>query len=312
MTIARRLAAGGCLFGAALLSATAGTASAQQAVAARTATVAPAQAPAIAFTFDDIPAHGPLPPGQSRVDVIRSIAAALTAQKVPAFGFLNAGFGGDDPTSPAAIATWRRAGLPLGNHTYSHGNLDTLGADAFAQDVIRNEAPLATAAGTGHDWHWFRYPFLSEGRAPATRDATRAMLHSRGYKAAAVTMGFGDFLWNPVYATCAARRDDIAIRKLEDSFLADARSNAIAARAQAKAQMGRDIPYVLLMHVGAFDARMLPRLIALYRSMGFRFVTLAEAEADPFYAAATDLSLPGPTPSLATPALPGPPAGLCQ
>ena len=270
------------------------------------------QPPVIAVTFDDIPAHGPLPPGVSRVDVIRDIARALTEAKVPAFGFLNGGFGLDDPTSLAAIAAWRRAGLPLGNHSYSHGNLDKLGAPAFAADVIRNEAPLAAAAGKGQDWHWFRYPFLAEGSDPATREATRAMLHARRYRVAAVTLGFGDFLWNPVYADCAAGGDAAAIARLERRFLDDARADALARRAQAHRQVGRDVPYVLLMHVGAFDARMLPRLIALYRSMGFRFVTLAQAEADPFYAAATDLSRPGPTPSLATPALPGPPAGLCR
>ncbi len=268
-------------------------------------------APAIAVTFDDIPAHGPLPPGVSRLDVVRAITDALVAAKVPAFGFLNAGFGADDPAAPLATAAWRRAGFPLGNHGYSHLNLDTVGADAFAVDVIRNEASLAAAAGSGADWHWFRYPFLAEGTVPATRDAIRAMLHARGYRAAAVTMGFGDYAWNPPYAACAAKQDAAAIARLEASFLADARAAALAARARAKAQVGRDIPYVLLMHVGAFDARMLPRLLALYRDMGFRFISLPEAERDPFFAAATDLSRPGPMPSLPTPALPGPPAGLC-
>jgi len=278
---------------------------------ARHARVAKPAAPVIAFTFDDIPAHGPLPPGVSRLDVVRAITRALSEAKVPAFGFLNAGFGLGDPSAPLATAAWRKAGFPLGNHGYSHLNLDTVGADVFAADVIRNEAPLADAAGPGADWHWFRYPFLAEGRAPSTREAIRAMLYARGYRAAAVTMGFGDYLWNPPYAACATRQDAAGIAGLEASFLADARAAALAARARAKAQVGRDVPYVLLMHVGAFDARMLPRLIALYREMGFRFVSLPEAERDPFFAAATDLSRPGPTPSLPTPALPGPPAGLC-
>jgi peptidoglycan/xylan/chitin deacetylase (PgdA/CDA1 family) len=271
--------------------------------------------PAIALTFDDIPAHGPLPPGQSRSDVIRDITAALAAAKAPAFGFLNGGSGLDTPEDAArAIAAWRGAGLPLGNHSYSHGNLESLGATAFAADVARNEAPLAAAA-KGTDWHWFRYPFLSEGSTPLVREAARATLKVAGYRIAAVTMSFGDFLWNPVYAACAAKRDTAAIARLETSFLADARGAALASRARAKAQLGRDIPYVLLMHVGAFDARMMPRLLDLYRSMGFRFVTLQDAQADPYYAPATDLSRPGPTPSLAgppaTPALAGPPAGLC-
>jgi len=34
------------------------------------------------------------------------------------------------------------------------------------------------------------------------------------------------------------------------------------------------------MHIGAFDAHMLPRLLALYKANGFRFVTLSEAAKD--------------------------------
>jgi len=270
--------------------------------------------PTIALTFDDIPAHGPLPPGETRVGIIRKIATALKRAGAPAFGFLNAGFGLDDPTSTAATAAWRAAGLPLGNHGYSHYDLDRVGATAFAADVARNEAPLAAAAG-GTDWHWFRYPFLSEGKSSAIRDATRTDLKARGYRVAAVTMGFDDFKWNQPYAICTGRADRRGIAALETSFLADARTAARNARTRAHAVAGRDIPYVLLMHVGAFDAHMMPRLLDLYRRMGFRFVTLPTAQADPFYAAANDLSLPGPTPSLARPAalpLAGPAPGLCS
>ncbi|RMB28361.1 lysophospholipase L1-like esterase [Sphingomonas sp. PP-F2F-G114-C0414] len=271
--------------------------------------------PAIALTFDDIPAHGPLAPGQTRADVIRGITTALAAARAPAFGFMNAGFGLDNPAdAAAAIAAWRTAGLPLGNHTYSHGDLAKVGASAFVADIVRNEAPLARVA-KGTDWHWFRYPFLSEGKSIADRDAVRNALKARGYRVAAVTMSFDDYNWNPPYAACAAKRDPAAIATLETGYLAAARTAALASRARAKAQLGHDIPYVLLMHVGAFDARMLPRLLSLYASMGFRFVTLAEAETDPYYAAATDLTRPTASPSLqgppSVPAPVGPPAGLC-
>jgi hypothetical protein len=46
------------------------------------------------------------------------------------------------------------------------------------------------------------------------------------------------------------------------------------------------------MHVGAFDAEMLPRLLQLYRGKGFEFITLPEAEHDEFYRGATDLDHP--------------------
>jgi len=51
------------------------------------------------------------------------------------------------------------------------------------------------------------------------------------------------------------------------------------------------------MHVGAFDARMLPRLLAQYRKAGFRFVSLPDAESDPAYAADVNPALP-PAPTL--------------
>jgi len=178
--------------------------------------------------------------------------------------------------------------------------------------VKKNEGPLAMAAGRS-DWHWFRYPFLAEGRDPAARDAVRARLAADGYRIAGVTMSFDDFAWNPVYAACAAKGDKAAIARLETGMLADARAAALDARSRAQAQVGHDIPYVLLMHVGALDARLLPRILAQYRAMGFRFTTLAQAEADPFYAAALGPRRPGPTATLNGPAvLKGPPAGLCQ
>jgi len=63
----------------------------------------------------------------------------------------------------------------------------------------------------------------------------------------------------------------------------------------SKSLYGRDIPYVLLLHIGAFDARMLPRLLDLYQRRGFTFVSLEDAEKDPFYKYDVDpRTLPGP------------------
>ena len=87
------------------------------------------------------------------------------------------------------------------------------------------------------------------------------------------------------------------IARLEASYLAAARESLDRSRALSRALYGRDIPYVLLMHVGAFDAHMLPRLIALYREAGVRFVSLPEAERDPAYATDIDPSQP-PAPGL--------------
>ncbi len=90
-----------------------------------------------------------------------------------------------------------------------------------------------------------------------------------------------------------AKGDDAAIVALETEYLEAAHDDALASQEMAKALYGTDIPQVLLTHVGAFDARMFPRLLKQYREMGFRFVTLEEAQNHPYYAEDNDPSLPG-------------------
>ncbi|UAJ10785.1 polysaccharide deacetylase family protein [Glacieibacterium megasporae] len=247
--------------------------------------------PSIAVTFDDLPAHGPLPIGTTRLAIVGDIVAALKASRVgEVYGFVNGVLTERENDMPV-LQLWRDAGLPIGNHGWSHLNLDDVGAPVASADIVRNESLVAALAGTT-DWHWFRYPYLAEGRDPATRLALRHELIARGYRIAAVTMSFDDYLWNPPYARCLANHDAAAITQLETSYLTAAANAADEARANAKALYGRDIPYVLLMHAGAFDARMLPRLLALYRQKSFAFTTLGKAESDPAYAADIDPSLP--------------------
>ena len=246
----------------------------------------------LAITFDDLPAHGPLPAGLTRSAIAGTIARALNDAGVPlVYGMVNGVLEEREPGSADALTQWLNAGLPLGNHGWSHTSLDTLTPDQFEAELARNE-PLLSATGQTQSWRWFRFPYLDEGREPSLRDAARAILARRGYRIAAVTMSFADYSWNAPYARCIARGDDAAIAGLEQSYLAAAARAITASRAASRSIYGRDIPYVLLMHAGAFDARMAPRLLALYRQHGFRFVTLDDAESDPAYRADLDPTLP--------------------
>jgi peptidoglycan/xylan/chitin deacetylase (PgdA/CDA1 family) len=253
--------------------------------------VLPAAAQQIAFTWDDMPAHSALPPGDSRVAIATKIVAAMKAEHMPpAYGFVNGVQTEREPLSTAALQVWRDAGLPLGNHTWSHPSLNQISLEDWSQDVLKNEPLLKKYMGGG-DWHWLRYPFLAEGETPQKRAEARKFLSQHGYKIAAVTMSFGDYMYNEPYARCVAKDDRAAITGLETGYLAAADAAIERSRAMAKALYGHDIPYVLLMHVGAFDARMLPRLLQLYRERGFTFVALQTAEEDAFYRSDVDLSL---------------------
>ena len=255
--------------------------------------IAPAQAPQIAITFDDLPAHGPLPPGMVRSEVVTSLLKTFKQEALPPiYGFVN-GFRVERfPYQIHILQAWHMAGEPLGNHTWSHPELDRLSAARYERNIARNEALLREVDPHGN-WHWFRYPFLEEGNTVAKHEDVRRWLTAHGYRVAEVSMDFQDYLWNDPYARCAAKHDEVAIRQLHDTYLATADRYISVHRELAHNLYGRDVPYVLLMHVGAFDAHMLPELIALFRARGFQFVTLEQAMADPVYRVNPQVANPG-------------------
>ena len=253
-----------------------------------------ASGPVIAFTWDDLPAHSALPPGVTRVQIATDLLKAAKDAKAPAFGFINgaqAAATTAEPDSTPVLKMWRQAGQPLGNHTWTHRHIATATPEQYIAEIARNEPLLQELMGK-EDWRWLRYPYLAEGETLEKRLAVRAWLSDNHYKIASVTMSFADYAYNEPYARCVAKGDQAAIAELEKRYLDAAAVVADRARAMSKTLYGKDIPYVLLMHAGAFDARMAPRLYKLYQDRGFGFTSLAKAEKHPFYRTDVNPGLP--------------------
>jgi peptidoglycan/xylan/chitin deacetylase (PgdA/CDA1 family) len=249
-------------------------------------------APEIAITVDDLPVHAPYPPGVTPLDVNRQMVAALKAEHAPVTAFVNA-VSVKDADTMQALREWRAAGFVLGNHGWSHRHLSEMTLSEFEDELTKNEPVLEQLAG-GTDWRWFRYPFLDEGKDQAQRIAARQILAKHGYRVAAVTTGFGDWQWTGVYGRCTAKHDAGGVAALERLYLAAVKQSIIVDRQTAHRLYGRDVPYVLLVHVSAMSARMMPQVLKLYRDAGYRFVSLPEVEHDPAYREYVDLSLPPP------------------
>ena len=254
--------------------------------------------PQIAITFDDLPAHGPLPPGEVRRDVVHSILHTLKREDLPpVYGFVNGFRIAQYPYQIEILQEWRDAGELLGSHTWSHPSLDETSASKYIADIARDE-PLLKKVDADGDWHWFRYPYLQEGNTLAKRLAVRQYLLDHHYQIAEVTLDFEDYMWNDSYARCMVKQkagvdEKIHLAYLEKSYLATADEFTDVFRQLSQKLYGHDIPYVLLLHVGAFDAKMLPQLIALFRSKGFTFITLEQAQQDPAYSFDPNIGYPG-------------------
>jgi peptidoglycan-N-acetylglucosamine deacetylase len=237
----------------------------------------------VALTFDDLPSHGPLPQGLTRVDVAKSIIETLRKHNAPpTYGFINAKKVDDRPDDGEVLRLWRAAGFPLGNHAFSHMDLHANTPEAFEADVLANEAALRSLMGD-LNWHWFRYPYLREGDTPEKYRTVRALLGKHGYRVAQVTLDFNDYAYNDPYARCLARNDADGIAWLKQSYLDRASQSLTRGQDAARAIFGRDINHVMLLHIGGFETVMLPRLLELLRERGFVLTTLEDAQADPAY-----------------------------
>jgi hypothetical protein len=181
----------------------------------------------------------------------------------------------------------------------------------YEAEIVKNEPVIAAAAGTS-DWHWFRFPFIDEGKDETQRAAIRQFLAGRGYHIAAVTTGLNDWDYPPAYARCLAKNDTAAIARLEQMYLTRAEAGFDYSRTMSASLYGRDIAYILLQHIGSFQAHMLPKLVAMYKAKGASFISLEQAAQDPANRAAAEPALPAPRrgleAELAAKNLPVPPA----
>ena len=245
----------------------------------------------VAITVDDLPSHAALPAGVTRADVAKSMLATLKNAGAPeVYGFINAGKLEKNPDEMEVLKLWRDAGQPLGNHTFNHMNFNENTVAAFTEDIAKNE-PVLQQLMAGKDWHWFRYPYLWEGDTLEKRHAAQAYLQEHGYRIAQVTLDFEDYAWNGPYARCMDKKDEKAIAWLKESYLRTAKEYIALDQKMAEQIFGRRIKHVLLLHIGAFDAVMLPDLLDMLKKEGFKFISIKEAESDPAYSTDPDAAL---------------------
>jgi peptidoglycan/xylan/chitin deacetylase (PgdA/CDA1 family) len=238
----------------------------------------------VAITVDDLTVHGQLPQGMSWSGIANSYIATLKAHRVPqAWGFVNARRIAEQPATEAVLDDWRKAGYPLGNHTYSHLGLSQAPSLQAWIDDARAGEPAIAARMAKDDWHMLRFPFLDGGSEQARHDGAASWLASQGYRIADVSISFDDWAYTDTYARCVAKGDQAAIATMKAGYLQ--RVDAAIARTKALSQRvyGRMIPQVLLTHLGGWSAATLPDVMARLDAAGARYVTLERAQADAAY-----------------------------
>ncbi len=102
----------------------------------------------VAITIDDLPRGGDR--GPTDLASIRAMTEHLLRpfreQKIPVIGFVNEGRGGLAAQDLRQILDlWLDAGADLGNHSYSHLNLNDTRLEEYTADILKGEPVLHAA-----------------------------------------------------------------------------------------------------------------------------------------------------------------------
>jgi len=250
---------------------------------------AAAQTRTVALTFDDLPVAAPKGPTENPAEaqsVNHALLEALKKHRAPAIGFVNGKTAEKlgSHTGKQILQQWEREGLDLGNHTFSHADLNNITLEQFKQEVVTGEDSFRQLlAEVGKTPRYLRFPYNHTGDTKEKHDSVALFLKQRGYRIAPCTIDNEDYLFNAAYLQMLAKKDDDSAAKLRAAYL-DYTAVEIDYYADLhKRIFGREIPQVMLLHVNRLNADVIDEILVIFEKKQYRFVSLEAAESDPAY-----------------------------
>jgi peptidoglycan/xylan/chitin deacetylase (PgdA/CDA1 family) len=246
-------------------------------------TAAAAQTRAVAITIDDLPRGGD--GGGSDLASVRIMTTKLLAplRGIPVIGFVNAGrvrqLG--DAGLQEILQLWIASGATLGNHSFSHLDLNNTSLDRYTEDILRGEPAIEKALGRRPVY--FRHPFLHAGPDTAKREGLAKFLAEHGYTVAPVTFDNSDWMFAAVYGEALKRKDTPLAEKVKAAYVPYMESVIAFFEERSKEVAGHEIAQTLLIHASQLNADSMPDLLAMFRRRGYRFISLGEALKDDAY-----------------------------
>lgn len=246
----------------------------------------------VAVTFDDIPGsatvHGTCD-AQAALAFTDRLLAALAREQVTATGFVVGGSLCEtlrEMLLPEVLARWRAAGHLLGNHGFSHWDLNRTAIDDYLADLARGEAAMGAYLPTSESGQrYFRAPLLHTGDTPEKQAKLAGWLREHGYRTGIVTIDNQEWVFASHYARAKRSGDAARMRRIVEAYLAHLDAAFAFFEAESVALFGRETPQVLLLHANEINADELDRVMATIRGRGYRTISLDRALADPAYAA---------------------------
>jgi peptidoglycan/xylan/chitin deacetylase (PgdA/CDA1 family) len=252
------------------------------------------QSRTVALTFDDLPlaAAGAenLKPDERMAEtraVNQAILAALKRHHAWAIAFVNEKkvvADGATEKNREILRQWIRNGNDLGNHTFSHADLNKLSAAEFEQEVLNGEASIKPLmAEKGQPLRFLRFPFNHTGEIAEKQRQVDDFLQQHGYEVAACTIDSSDYVFAQAYSLMLSRHDAHSAQRLRSDYLAFTEKEIEYYSRLDRQVFDREIPHVMLLHANRLNADTVDKILTIFENMHYRFVTLAEVQSDAAY-----------------------------
>ena len=250
--------------------------------------LAPSGQRTVAVTIDDLPVNPSSKDITTQTAITRKLLQAIKSHRVPAIGFVNEiklrTNGERDERRVALLRMWLDAGLELGNHTYSHPDINRVPLDTFKEDVIRGEeVTTGLLKAKGRSMRYFRHPFLHSGNTIETKREFETFLAERGYRIAPVTIDNSEWIFALAYEKALTRGDKQMAKRVAEAYIPYMDQKFAYFEQQSMALFGYEMKQTLLIHANALNADYFDKLAQMIEKRGYKFISLDEALTDKAY-----------------------------
>ncbi len=229
----------------------------------------------VAITIDDLPRGGD--GGPRSLAAVQAMTERLLKpfhdEKIPLIGFVNAGRATDlAPEGLRQILNlWLDAGADLGNHSYSHLNINNVPLKEYTADIIKGEPILREVlAARGKKLEFLPASIPSSPHGFPTAQIKKEMpdfLDQHGYRVAPVTLDDDDYEFAALYTKPQFKE------RVRAEYVPYMESETEAFERISVQVVGREIPQILLIHASQMNADLMPYILAMFKRRGYTRVS---------------------------------------
>lgn len=248
-----------------------------------------AQEKYMTVTFDDLPfQHSGHYESKEQYKFNRQIIEGINEYNIPAVGFVNENklFIEDklDSTRLDILKLWLDTGLELGNHTFSHPNINEIPFEEYKTDLLKGEESTRELAEERNiKYEYFRHPYLRSGETEEIMLALKQFLKENNYKVAPVTIDNSEWIFAFAYNKAYKENNSELMKKLGEDYVEYMIEKVKYYEDQSDKLFGRVIKQVLLVHANLLNAEYFDELAKAIVKEGYKFISLDEALEDDAY-----------------------------